>query len=92
LGGLSDDNSSVESAGKNLATVIGEGTPSEVAHVETMVRGFLQKMYVETMDTLKANSTYLDAVIHALSKQHFLMQEDLLAIYEQSTNQPRRAA
>ncbi len=90
--GLSDDNSSVESAGKNLATVIGEGTPSEVAHVETMVRGFLQKMYVETMDTLKANRTYLDTVINALSAQHFLMQEDLLAIYEQSTNQLRGAA
>lgn len=92
LWGLSDDNTSIESAGKNLATVIGDGTPSEVAHVEGMVRGFLQKLYVETMDTLKANSTYLDAVINALAAQHFLMQEDLQAIYEQSTNQARRAA
>lgn len=92
LWGLSDDNSSVESAGKNLATVIGDGTPSEAAHVEIMVRRFLQKLYVETMDTLKANSSYLDAVINALSAQHFLMQEDLQTIYEKSTNQPRSAA
>lgn len=92
LWGLSDDNTSIESAGKNLATVIGDGTPSEVAHVEGMVRGFLQKLYVETMDTLKANSTYLDAVITSLTAQHFLMQEDLQAIYEQSTNQSRSAA
>ena len=92
LWGLSDDNSSIESAGKNLATVIGDATPSELAHVENMVRSFLQKMYIETMDTLKANSTYLCGIVDALSAQHFLMQEDLQAIYEQSTNQSRSAA
>jgi Peptidase family M41 len=80
--GHSDDPCSLESAGKNLAVVVNEPTSSEMLHIETMVRRFLQKMYLETIEILKTNRDYLDAVIAALTDCHYLTQEELQVIYD----------
>jgi Peptidase family M41 len=82
LWGHSDDLSSLESAGKNLAVVVNDPTASELLHIETTVRSFLQKMYLETIEILKTNRDYLDAVISALTDCHYLTQEELQVIYD----------
>lgn len=82
LWGLSDDHSSAACAARNLAVVINEASTSEAAHVEGMVRGFLQKIFEETLQVLAQYRAYLDCLVEALTERHFLLQEDLQALYE----------
>jgi ATP-dependent Zn protease len=65
-----------------LAVVINEASTSEAAHVEGMVRGFLQKIFEETLQVLAQHRAYLDCLVEALTERHFLLQEDLQALYE----------
>jgi len=86
LWGLSDDNSTAETSATNLATVINEPSASELLHVEEMVRKFLEKMYMETIEILNINSGYFHAVIDELVEKNFLVQEELIEIYERKNH------
>ena len=81
LWGLSDDVRDTASASRNLAVVVGDASPSEAKHVETMTRTFLQRMYLETLEVIKTNRTYLDDIIDALIKKNFLTQKELEDLY-----------
>ncbi len=77
LWGLSDDVRNEVSASRNLAVVVGDASPSESKHIESMTRAFLQKMYLETLEVIKTNRAYLDGIVDALIDRNFLIQNEL---------------
>lgn len=86
LWGLSDDNSSFDSSSKNLVTVFIDPSPSGTAYVEEMMRRFMQKMYLETIEILELNSDYLNKIVSVLLEKNILVQDEIQLIYENVTN------
>ncbi len=64
-------------ASSNLAVVIGKPTASEYAHVETMLRGFLQAQFLWVLDLLRANQATLERIAQALASRGVLFQHEL---------------
>ncbi len=81
LWGLSDDIRNKAAAAKNLAVIVGEASPSEAQHIETMTRMFLKRIYLETLAILRTNRIYLESIVDALVKRNFLVQKELEEIY-----------
>jgi hypothetical protein len=85
-----------ELAGSNLAIVDAETvTPSELAHVERLVRQFLAVEYEKVKETLAAHGSLLDAVAEQLVRHEVLDRDAIAAlmradIEERAKHVPRR--
>lgn len=62
--------------------VYGKASPSEHAHVEGLVRSFLQAQFIEVLELLRANRPLLERIAHALAERGMLFQHDLEALAE----------
>ena len=71
----------VESSASNLAVIIGEPTPSEFAHNETLTREFLATEYKRVVDMLIRHRGLLDAIADQLLQNSVLDQRELAALY-----------
>ena len=87
LWGLSDDMSTGEKAGANLSVFIDEASASEAQHLEHMVRTFLQSIFLQTLEVLEKNRSYLNVLVETLMERQFLLQEDLLALHQTITKE-----
>lgn len=65
---------------KNLAVVIGKPSPSEEAHVEKLVREFLEREYRAVLEMLAEHRKLLESIAARLKTNAVLDQSDLLAI------------
>lgn len=69
-----------EGSSGNLAVIVGKPSPSEQAHLEPLVRRFLDSEYRIVLATLAANRPLLDAITDRLKANAVLDQEELAAI------------
>lgn len=72
----------------NLAVVVGDPTPSEYAHVETIVRDFLADQYRLVLTILKANRRLLEAIQLRLVKNTILDQQEITELYANFSQTP----
>lgn len=80
--GFAPDMAREGQSASNLAIVIDEPTPSECAHVESLVREFLSEEYKAVLHLLTTHRALLDATIAALLAHKVLHQTQIRAIAE----------
>ena len=68
-------------SGSNLGVVFGKPSLSEMKHVETLVRQFLEEEYEVVKTMLEQNRSLLDAVAERLVADPILGQDELSAIF-----------
>ena len=85
--GLSPDSTSPTAAASNLAVIVGEPSPTERAHVEGLVRSYLQNHFVGVLGLLDNERVLLERVVDALACKGVLFQSDLEAL---AASDPRR--
>ena len=67
-------------SGSNLSIVIGTPSPSEFAHTEALVRGFLATEYAAVTELLRANRRLLDTITERLLWDPVIDQSKLRAL------------
>ena len=67
-------------AGANLAVIGGDASPSEVARLETLVRGFLESEYRTVMQMLLEHRPMLDAIADRLMWDAIVDQDELMTL------------
>ncbi|APB97891.1 hypothetical protein [Polynucleobacter asymbioticus] len=78
--GICVDIEEAQHTGVNLAAVINGESASEAAHIEPLMRAYIERQYRNTLDQMRANQTLLDAIIKLLMKNRDIYQDDLLSI------------
>lgn len=71
----------------NLAAVYNRETQSEAAHVESLVRQYIERQYCHVRSVIRANQAVLDLIAQNLVTHQSLYQEDLAALYGQLSTQ-----
>ncbi len=91
--GLSPDSTSPTAVASNLAVIVGEPTQTESAHVEGLVRSFLQDHFLHVLEFLKSHRALLERIVDALVRKGVLFQSDLEALaIEESAPGPKLVA
>jgi len=67
----------------NLAVILGDATPSEFQHLESLTRGFLATEYGIVLTMLRVNRSLLEAVTMRLKERTVLDQQEMEAIWRQ---------
>lgn len=70
-----------EQSSSNLAVVIGKASPSEMLHIETLVREFLAREYLVVRDMLLQQRAFLDTLADKLMATPMLDQGELSKLY-----------
>lgn len=70
-----------ETSASNLAVIVGDASPSENLHNETLVRKFLADEYRATVKTLTGNRALLDAIAGRLIRDSMLDQGEIAELY-----------
>lgn len=78
--GFSPSMTTHDQSASNLAVIIGEPSPSEYAHVESLVRHFLDQEYRYVYKLLEANRPLLDAITERLMWDPIVDQSELETI------------
>lgn len=78
--GHSDDLSSDEAAGSNLAVLIGKATDSECLHVEKKIRDYLQLQFGIVLEMLKEHTELLEKTVMTLNEKTILVKEDFIQL------------
>lgn len=78
--GFSPEMEGADGSAGNLAVIVGKPSPSEMAHVEELVRRFLAREYGVALSALARNRGLLDAITDRLQSDAVLDQSELAAI------------
>lgn len=73
-----------EQSSSNLAVVIGKASPSEMLHIETLVREFLAREYLVVRDMLLQQRTFLDTLADKLMATPMLDQGELSQLFNEA--------
>lgn len=79
--GFAPDMETGDNAGSNLGVILDDPTPSEAAHVESLVRQFMVKEYQAVMAMLNDNRPLLNAIAEKLLSCPAVYQDELAALY-----------
>lgn len=78
--GICVDMEEAQHTGVNLAAVVNGESASEAAHIEPLMRAYIERQYRKTLDQMRSNRTLLDDIIKLLMKNRNIYQDDLLAM------------
>jgi hypothetical protein len=78
--GICVDIEEAQHTGVNLAAVVNGESASEAAHIEPLMRAYIERQYRKTLDQMRSNRTLLDDIIKLLMKNRDIYQDDLLAM------------
>lgn len=68
--------------GSNLAAIVSSESASEAAHIEAMMRTYIEQQYRIAIETVKSNRALLDQITEKLLSKEELYQDDLLPMLE----------
>lgn len=68
--------------GSNLAAIVSSESASEAAHIEAMMRVYIEQQYRITLEAVKSNRSLLDQITEKLLSKEELYQDDLLPMLE----------
>ena len=77
--GICVDIEEAQHTGVNLAAVVNGESASEAAHIEPLMRAYIERQYRNTLDQMRVNQPLLDAIIKLLMKNRDIYQDDLLS-------------
>lgn len=80
-----------EASASNLAVVLGNASPSEMLHSETLMRKFLADEYKATVRILNENRALLDAIADRLMRDSVLDQGEIAELYAAHVEQANTA-
>lgn len=68
--------------GSNLAAIVSNESASEAAHIEAMMRTYIEQQYRIVIETVKSNRALLNQITEKLLSKEELYQDDLLPMLE----------
>lgn len=89
--GFSAEQENPDAIRNNLAVIDDEASASEAAHIEQQTRLFLKRQYEAVEKMFIENREFLDSITHALLEKRVLNRSDLLAIWQGTPKNARRA-
>lgn len=78
--GICVDIEDAEHTGINLATVVNGESASEAAHIEPLMRTYIERQYRSTIEIVKSHRNLLDRIVEMLLSKNELFQDDLLPL------------
>jgi ATP-dependent Zn protease len=79
--GFAPNMNDAKTSGSNLAVILGEPSPSEMLHNETLTRKFLASEYAIAVKILSENRALLDAIADRLMRDSVLNQGEIAELY-----------
>ena len=78
--GIFVDIEDAEHTGINLAAVVNGESASEAAHIEPLMRTYIERQYRSTIEIVKSHRNLLDRIVEMLLSKNELFQDDLLPL------------
>lgn len=85
--GFAPDMNDAETSASNLAVILGDASPSEMLHSETLMRKFLADEYKTAVNILNENRALLDAIANRLMRDSVLDQCEIAELYTKHVGQ-----
>lgn len=79
--GFAPNMNDAQTSASNLAVIVGDASPSEMLHSETLMRKFLAVEYQAAVEILNKNRALLDAVANRLMRDSVLDQGEIAELY-----------
>ena len=69
-----------EHTGSNLAAVVNGESPSESVHIESLMRRYIERQYLATLEIMQTNRGLMELIIEMLINKNVVYQDDLLPL------------